>query len=118
MQRERFWLLVVVFLCAGLAACGGDRAEPLAIALHAQDIKFDVNTLTVKAGQPVELTYINEGRIDHTFKIDGLVEDQKVRPGATHVFTFTAKRPGVYQYVCAIPGHDKAGMVGTLIVEP
>jgi hypothetical protein len=30
--------------------------------------------------------------------------------------TFTAATAGVYQYICAVPGHAQKGMVGTFIV--
>jgi uncharacterized cupredoxin-like copper-binding protein len=65
----------------------------------------------------VELTYINEGTIDHTIDLEGVVDEVKVRPGATHVFTFTIQQPGEYKYICALPGHELAGMVGVLRVE-
>lgn len=110
-------LLVLLLTLFSLAACGGAELEPAVLTLHAQDIKFDVNTLTVKVGQPVELTYINQGMIDHAFRIDGIVAEQKVRPGESHVFQFKVKRAGSYPYICAIPGHELAGMVGTLMVE-
>ena len=31
--------------------------------------------------------------------------------------SFTADRPGTYQYLCPVPGHAQKGMVGTLIVR-
>lgn len=32
------------------------------------------------------------------------------------ILTFTATTPGSYQYLCAVPGHARKGMTGTLIV--
>jgi nitrite reductase (NO-forming) len=101
-----------------VAGCGGSQPAqpPLAVTLHAQDIKFDVTTIQVTVDQPVQLTYINEGVIDHAFAIPGLVAEQKVRPGQTVVFRFTPDKVGQFKYVCVIPGHEMAGMVGTLVV--
>jgi uncharacterized cupredoxin-like copper-binding protein len=110
------WIILLVAVL-GIAACGA-KAEPQAVTLRAQDIKFDMQTLTVKAGQPVELTYINEGVIDHAFQIDNVVAEQKVRPGETHTFRFTIQEPGTYRFVCVMPGHEMAGMVGALVVDP
>lgn len=31
--------------------------------------------------------------------------------------TFTASEPGTYHYICAVPGHARKGMIGTLIVS-
>lgn len=113
------WLISLVFL-ALLAACGGQTpAQPsLEVTLHAQDIKFNPTTIQARVGQPVRLIYVNEGKIDHAFALPGLVDEQKIRPGQTIEFTFTPKRAGQFKYVCAIPGHELAGMVGTLVVEP
>jgi uncharacterized cupredoxin-like copper-binding protein len=113
-------LLIVCGLCVFIfAACTEDHPAPapLAVTIHAQDIKFDVTTLTVQVDQPVHLTYINEGMIDHGFKIEGLVEETNIKPGQTLMIQFTPTKAGQYRYICAVPGHEPAGMVGTLLVE-
>jgi plastocyanin len=115
-QHWLFWLTLVLTVLV-ITGCGGDQPEPVALTLLAQDIKFDVNTLTVKADQPVTLTYRNEGVIDHSLEIEGVFPQQKVRPGQTQIFEFELQTPGSYEYVCSLPGHEQAGMVGTLIVE-
>ena len=104
-------LLAVVLT---LAACGGEQTPAQQVAIQGLDIKFNVNTLTVKAGQPVELTYENRGVIDHAFKIDGVTKEVKIRPGESNVIKFTLEKAGDYKFVCAMPGHEMAGMVGTL----
>lgn len=38
-------------------------------------------------------------------------------PGGCHPGGSFEAPPGEYEFVCAIPGHVEAGMVGTLIVE-
>ncbi len=102
-----------------LTACGNTPDQPpLAVTLHAQDIKFDLTTIEAKVNQPVNLTYINEGSIDHTLAIPDLIDEQKIRPGQSAEFTFTPKHTGQFKFVCTLPGHEMAGMVGTLTVEP
>ncbi len=112
----------LTLLSLALAACSGSgsaaQPEPLALTLHAQDVKFDVNTLSAKVGQPVTLTYFNEGVIDHAFGIDDLLENQTIAPGQTAIFNFTPTTAGTFRFYCAIPGHEMAGMVGTLTVAP
>jgi uncharacterized cupredoxin-like copper-binding protein len=112
------WLLVVGLGVALLVACGNEQPAqpPLEVTLHAQDIKFDLTTIQAKVGQPVRLTYINEGTIDHSLMITGFVEAEKIRPGQTLEFTFTPEEAGQFKYVCHLPGHELAGMVGTLTV--
>lgn len=117
-----FWLLIM-FTGSGLmmgCATGtvASATTPQLITLHAQDIRFDPTQLTVKAKQPVQLTYINEGLIDHAFAIEGLVEEQKIKPGQSFTFRFTPQKVGEFTYSCSMPGHESAGMVGTLVVQP
>ena len=114
-------LFLLIWCCLwSLVACGAAAAAvpPVELTLHAQDIKFDVTTLNVKVHQPVTLTYINQGMIDHSFAIPGLVDEQKVKPGQQVVITFTPPEAGTFSYRCIMPGHEVAGMVGTLLVEP
>ena len=116
-QTARFALMAGL-LSLALAACGGptSQPEPLALTLRAQDIKFDMNTMRVKVRQPVALSYINQGVIDHALVIDDLVAGQTVTTGQTTTFNFTPSTAGSFKFYCAIPGHAAAGMTGELIV--
>ena len=37
--------------------------------------------------------------------------------GGTSVITITDLKPGTYTLYCAVPGHEQAGMKGTLTVS-
>jgi plastocyanin len=112
----------LTLLSLALVACGTPAAavqpDPLALTLHAQDIKFDVASLSAQVGQPVTLTYINQGLIDHAFMMDNYVDEQTVSPGQTTTFSFTPTAAGTFRFYCAIPGHEAAGMVGSFTVSP
>lgn len=110
-----FFLLLFALLT--MTACGKEELPAQKLTIQGLDIKFNVTALTVKAGQPVELTYLNQGVIDHAFKIEGVVDEVKIRPGQAYLFEFVVPNPGEYKFVCAMPGHEIAGMVGTLKVE-
>lgn len=111
-------ILLTVLLISLLAACGGPSREPLAVTLQAKEMTFDLTTIEAGVNQPITLTYVNEGLIDHAFAVEGLVEEQKVKSGETRSFTFTPTRVGAFKYYCTIPGHEMAGMTGTLTVIP
>ena len=116
-------LFVITALCAVIAlasvGCGSQPAsETVNLTLRAHDIGFDVARFEAKANQTVQLTYINDGVIDHAFAINGLVKEQKVKPGQSLTFTFTPQTAGAFKYFCAVAGHEAAGMVGTLIAAP
>lgn len=84
-------------------------------------------------GGPTNLHILvtNLGNLPHTFTLSsqpnqtlatiaGLVYIVNVpvnaSPGATATGTFTVPAPGVYEFVCTIPGHFEAGMFGFLYV--
>ncbi len=85
-------------------------------------MRFEPAQLTLKAGQPVQLTFENAGAIVHDFT---LTSDQGVaqkvqavaQSGSSSVANFTIERPGTYSFVCEQPGHAPAGMRGTIVVQ-
>jgi uncharacterized cupredoxin-like copper-binding protein len=107
-----------------LAACssGGGGGSPTASAqtvnMSALDtFKYDPNTITGKVGQPIHVVMVNKGTLVHSFVIDALsVKQENVQGGATADFTFTPTAAGTYKFYCDTPGHEAAGMVGTLTV--
>ncbi|MBI3241665.1 MAG: cupredoxin domain-containing protein [Chloroflexi bacterium] len=122
MNIKRFFFIaaVVAAFSLALAACGGGTSapEPLNITIHARDIAFDVTAIDAKVNQTVNVTYINDGALEHTFLIDNMVAEQKVAVGQTITFSFTPSAAGTFQYYCNVPGHKEALMVGTLTVAP
>jgi plastocyanin len=83
-------------------------------------MKFDPPTLSAKAGQPIQVTLDNTGQIDHDFSItEGVSQPVKnlAQPGQKAVTTFTIDKPGTYTYFCSQPGHEQAGMKGTLTIQ-
>ena len=112
-------IILLMALPLTLVGCGGApvaASQAQAVTVRARDIAFDVTTLNAKAGQPIEVTYVNEGTLEHAFAIEGLVKQQTTKPSQTRTFTFTPTATGAFKYYCAIAGHEPAGMVGTLVV--
>jgi plastocyanin len=92
-----------------------ETAGPADIALAAQGMKFDNIALSSNAGQ-VTIALTNEDFWWHTFTVDELGVDLRVPMGAERSVTFNAE-PGTYRFYCAIPGHETAGMHGTLTIQ-
>jgi plastocyanin len=119
------WLLLAFIACgddddssSGTAVRATD-GEPLTIMLV--DTDFEPSTIVVSTGAEVMLTLVNDGSVKHNFSIPDLPEQSvslDVAAGKTESVTFTAPaEPGQYEIVCDEPGHEAAGMVGTLVVE-
>ena len=72
--------------------------------------------LTVAPGATISLP--NVGVSPHNFLIDALGIDQDLPVGQTVEVTIPADAvPGDYEYYCDVPGHEPAGMVGTLTIQ-
>ena len=98
----------------------GDDSSPdtgsAAIEIDAQDISWNIDTVTVKPGDTI--TVKNVGVLPHDFTIDALGIAETLDPGATVEITIPDDASGDYEYYCSVPGHAQAGMTGTLTVAP
>ena len=74
--------------------------------------------LSVKPGESVEIILVNGDGVLHNLAIPefDLVSEDVMKQGQETRFAFTAGQEGTYSYICAIPGHQQAGMEGRLIV--
>lgn len=85
-------------------------------------IKDQVNPdLRVPEGAVVQINLVNNDGAIHDIAIPefNAQSDQVVGKGAATVIVFRARKNGVFEYLCTLPGHKAAGMFGRLIVgEP
>lgn len=114
MRWKRATLLVLA-LAVLLAACGGS-ANSVTIAM--KDMRFRQEEVSVKAGRPVTLRVVNQDGYAHAFDIDAFDLHRALAANETAELTFTPPAPGRYRFYCGTPGHEAAGMVGVLVVEP
>jgi nitrite reductase (NO-forming) len=122
-----FVLLIGLLLSSACSASGASSQSPTPVAGAQQvtltvgnSMKFDPATITVHAGQPVQLTLRNTGLTEHDFTLtDGVAQPVKitVSGGQTASGTFTIDSPGTYTFECSMPGHAAAGMQGSLRAE-
>lgn len=88
------------------------------ITVEASEFAFTPQTISVKAGQPVKLTFKNTGKYPHNFTVSELnIQTQTIQPGTEDVITFTPSKTGSFTYICTVPGHADRGMKGTLTVQ-
>ncbi|HEY3080149.1 MAG TPA: cupredoxin domain-containing protein, partial [Chloroflexota bacterium] len=118
-----------------LAPAGGGHAAMAAGAAHEESVAgdgvqrvpvqmaefaFSPARVVVKANRPVKVTVLNTGKLPHDWTPQGLpgVEHVHAAPGEAASATFTPTVVGVYRVICTEQGHEAAGMVGELVVEP
>ena len=114
-----------VVACATPAATTGgtDQAAAGAIQLEAYDIGWRTTdqpgpkvTLTVSRGATIQIN--STGAAPHNFDLPalGLFVDLPAGASGQTVIPSDAA-PGDYEFICSVPGHAPAGMVGTLTIQ-
>jgi glucose/arabinose dehydrogenase/plastocyanin len=98
------------------ASPAASTASAAPITIEAVDIDWNPNEATIAANTDVTITVPNNGVAFHTFVIEDLGIKVEIEPGQTQEVVVNAPA-GTYEFICDVPGHAEAGMVGTLIVE-
>lgn len=101
----------------GSASSGAMQNTTQKITVTGSNFTFSPKTLTVKKGQPVELTFKSSGGA-HDFVIDEFNIKTQITPGGqSETVTFTPDKTGTFNYYCSVGNHRAMGMQGTIIVE-
>lgn len=80
------------------------------------DVAFDPDRLVADAGD-IGIVVKNEDLFWHTLTITDLDANVTVATGGRKRLQLRDVAPGTYGFVCAIPGHESAGMTGELVVR-
>lgn len=125
-QGARLSVLLLVTMLL-VAACGGGGGGPQGgatpppggvstVSVTETEFKFDPKAMTAKAGQ-VTFQIKNSGSVEHNFVVEGSsIKVEGIQPGQTKNVSSTLAA-GSYKVLCTIPGHQEAGMTGTLTVS-
>ena len=124
-------LAVMVFF----AACGGSSntaghggghtasestAAPVEgvseIMVNAVDIDFQPETIEIAAGEPVNVTVVNDGRAMHDFTLEAADVHMNVEPGDRKTTSLTIDEPGRSEAECTVESHAEAGMTIDVVV--
>lgn len=101
------------------AQSAGGAGGTLTIAADESALAYDKTELETSAGE-VTIDFDNPSPIPHDVVVRGQDGNDI---GGTDVITQSEAsvtldlEPGDYQFYCSVPGHEEAGMVGTLTVE-
>ena len=131
MKAARLALMLALPIVLVASACGGGSSggggstpagsgggQVVSIPIADSGFAFSITTATAKAGK-VTLSAMNPQSTTHDISIKGNGVDEKgnqVSSGGTSTVTATLT-PGTYEYYCSVPGHEAAGMKGTLTVS-
>ncbi|HEU0018708.1 MAG TPA: c-type cytochrome [Thermoleophilaceae bacterium] len=112
-----------------LAAAGAPEVSNKPIAAAGGKLEIDANptgalafasTKATSAPGMIEILSLNEAPIPHNIAIKDaggkLVEGEVVETGGTSKLEADLK-PGKYEFLCTVPGHEEGGMKGELTVQ-
>jgi uncharacterized cupredoxin-like copper-binding protein len=86
------------------------------LQVSAIEMAFTPAVVSLKAGQPVNVTVTNDGKVFHDFDLSVADVHLDLDPGEQATAAVTIDQPGVYEAICTVPGHAAAGMVLTVEV--
>ena len=84
--------------------------------VRAVDIDFDPATLELTAGEPLNVTVVNDGSALHDFTFDEAGVHLNLEPGESKTTSVVVGDPGTYEVRCTVPGHADAGMTIDVVV--
>ena len=101
------------------AASGGGGGATLKFSAPADGaLEFDQGDATAEAGT-VTVEFSNPSSVPHAVEIEGegVEEETETVTGADAPPITVDLKPGKYEFYCPVPGHEAAGMKGTLTVQ-
>lgn len=105
----------------GATATTSASGTTLKLSADKAALKFNVTKLTAAKPGKVTLVMSNPSFLQHNVALKGgglkkPVLGKVVGKGKTSTITVTLKK-GSYTFYCSVPGHEQAGMKGTLTVK-
>jgi len=133
-RPEKFWIRWTMTLglvaLSGAAAVSWTQAAENAVRPEAPgsnagevwvastEFKFVPATVRVIAGHSVTLVLDNrQAETEHGINLPAFGFYLMARRGQVTRKTFIFNKPGEYEFMCDLPGHQEAGMTGKLIVS-
>ena len=115
-------LLVLAGTCviAGGAASAANAAAPSIVHLSApvSGLRYDQKVVRAHAGK-IKIVFRNRSALKHNVNVEQGEHEMGKSATVSKASTtfFVTLKPGKYNYYCSVPGHEDAGMHGTLIVS-
>lgn len=111
-------MLVVGAVAAPAAVAAPHVSSVVRVAAAQSGLRYTSKTLHAKAGR-IELVFANPSMLQHNVRLEQGEKEfggsKTIAHGTTK--TFVTLRRGVYHFYCSVPGHEDAGMSGTLTVS-
>jgi plastocyanin len=117
----RTFLLVAAVVAAftvPVAASATGSISVVHISAPLSGLRYDQKTVHARAGK-VKVVFVNRSALKHNVNVEN--GEQELGKTATIARATTSMiitlKAGKYNFYCSVPGHEAAGMHGTLIVS-
>ena len=107
--------LLVLSMTIILTACSVPQTR--SFDMIGEDFRFSPDTLRVNEGDTVKINFSNPDVIPHLIDLPAFNQHIALIPGGEFTLEFVVDKAGSFPFVCSVPGHEEAGMVGSLIVD-
>jgi len=99
------------------AALASPAAAQKTVEVVGKEFKFKPDTIELEAGETLVIEFKNQGALSHNLTFKKLDADTgTIQTDGTETIRVQPE-PGTYTFVCTVPGHEAAGMTGTLKVK-
>jgi plastocyanin len=119
-MRKVLLVLVAAGALAAVVVSTATAAAPSVVHLSApvSGLKYDQKVVRARAGR-IKIVFLNRSALKHNVNVElGERELGKSRTVAKATTTFfVTLKAGKYNFYCSVPGHEDAGMHGTLVVS-
>jgi uncharacterized cupredoxin-like copper-binding protein len=112
-----------------LAGCMGQNQKdsapstgpPPVATINVRETEMKIDPENPKIDKPgvVEFKVDNAGKTVHALEVEGPkgeVETKQLQAGQSATLRADLNKPGKYKWYCPVPGHEEAGMRGTITV--
>ena len=98
------------------AAAAPVQAANGAVEIVASEFKFAPSQLSLPGAGSLNVTLKNTGVVEHDIVFEGVDGKVLAAGGKTAKGAFQFAKEGIYNFFCSLPGHEEAGMVGSIKV--
>jgi plastocyanin len=111
-------ILTAIAVPAVSAASTKTTVSVVHISAPVSGLRYDQKTVHARAGK-IKIVFLNRSALKHNVNIESgeheLGKTATISKGTTTMFV--TLKAGTYNFYCSVPGHEPAGMHGSLIVS-
>ena len=117
-----FALTAAVVAAIAVPAASSASARTLSSVVHlsapVSGLRYDQKTVRAHAGR-IKIVFLNRSALKHNVNVESGEHELGKSATVAHATTtmFVTLKAGKYNFYCSVPGHEDAGMNGTLIVS-